>query len=283
MVWRNYLRRIYAKVVNDKRSHPKYSWGWLNRVAEEMFWTNAGASLRPQYAWAAVVAAAQARALGHADVALLEFGVAGGSGLLALQEIAAEVSRRIGVRAHVYGFDTGSGLPEVRDPRDLPQVYKRGDFCVDLGALGPRLDRDTQLILGNLSESLEKAALSLQAPVGFVSFDVDLYSSTRDGLGLFRNGMPLQCCLPRVVCYFDDIMGITFADITGERLAIAEYNQEHHPNRSISPVYGLRYQLGWPHKHAQWPDMMFWAHFLDHPHYGVNDALAPMTEAPLSM
>jgi hypothetical protein len=27
--------------------------------------------------------------------------------------------------------------------------------------------------------------------------------------------------------------------------------------------------------------MMFWAHFLDHLHYGVNDAPAPLTEAPL--
>ena len=66
-----------------------------------------------------------------------------------------------------------------------------------------------------------------------------------------------------------------------ERLAMLEYNREGAPNRGISPVYGLRYHLGWPQSQAQWPDMMFWAHFLDHPDYGVFDGLALEGQAPL--
>ena len=108
---RQTVHRLYAKVVNDKRPHPEYSWGWLNRLVERLFWENHGASIRPQYAWGAVFAAAQARALGYTEVSLIEFGVAGGRGLLALEDIADVVSSMTGVRSCVYGFDTGSGLP----------------------------------------------------------------------------------------------------------------------------------------------------------------------------
>src|ERR1700730_8566848 len=117
------FQRIYAGIVNDKRPCSEYSWRWLNRYAERLFWTNGGAKIRPQYAWGAVFAAAQARALGHTQVALLELGVAGGTGLVALETIAAEVAAKTGVRVVVYGFDTGHGLPAVTDPRDLPQLY----------------------------------------------------------------------------------------------------------------------------------------------------------------
>jgi hypothetical protein len=272
MALRRFVCRWYAKAINDKRSEPEYSWGWLNLLAEELIWKNRGAQIRPQYAWGAVMAAAQARALGHNEMALIEFGVAGGRGLLALEDIAAEVSQKIGPRLQVIGFDTGAGLPEVTDPRDLPQHYKRGDFSIEMAALRARLRPDTRLIIGEVRETLDDFLLQTHAPVGFISFDMDLYTSTRDAL---------ENCLPRVVCYFDDIMGVTFADINGERLAISEYNRDRYPLRSISPVFGLRYQLGWPHSRAQWPDMMFWAHFLDHAEYVMNDGLAPVAHAPL--
>jgi len=119
------FQRIYAGIVNDKRPCAEYSWRWLNRYAESLFWTNGGAEIRPQYAWGAVFAAAQARALGHKQVALLELGVAGGTGLVALETIAMEVATKTGVRLAVYGFDTGRGLPAVTDPHDLPSPLCR--------------------------------------------------------------------------------------------------------------------------------------------------------------
>ena len=45
------------------------------------------------------------------------------------------------------------------------------------------------------------------APVGFVSFDLDLYSSTVSALRTFEADPEL--ILPRVLCYFDDITGFT--------------------------------------------------------------------------
>ena len=66
------------------------------------------------------------------------------------------------------------------------------------------------------------------------------------------------CFLPRVHCYFDDIMGFTFSEFTGERFAIAEFNRSH-SKRKISPIFGLRYFLPRPYNHAVWPDQMYLA------------------------
>lgn len=275
------VRYLWATAVNDSRPCEKYSWRWLNRLAERLTWWNSGAGIRPQYAWGTVMAAAQARALQKTDCSLIEFGVAGGNGLLALQTIAAEVSSFIGVRLHVFGFDTGTGLPDIQDIRDMPQVWKRGDYRMDSEILKKRLAERTKLIIGNVNETVDDFLKQPHAPVGFVSFDMDLYTSTRDALALFRGPAALANCLPRVVCYFDDIMGVTMAAITGERLAIREYNEAHRYFRCISPVYGLRYDLGWPHNRSLWPDMMYWTHFLDAPNYGTYDGLVPYTQAPL--
>jgi hypothetical protein len=275
------MRRLWATAVSDKRPCEEYSWRWLNRLAEQLTWSNEGAVIRPQYAWGAVMAAAQARALKHSECTLIEFGVAGGKGLLALQEIAREVSRITALRLHVLGFDTGEGLPDVTDLRDMPQVWKRGDYRIDLSSLEKRLDANTKLLIGNVNETVDEFIQQKRAPVGFVSFDMDLYTSTRDALALFRGATALTTCLPRVVCYFDDIMGVTTSAITGERLAIREYNDANRTTRCISPVYGLRYDLGWPHNRAQWPDMLYWAHFLDNAAYGTYDGLVTYTQAPL--
>jgi hypothetical protein len=275
------LEYLWASIVNDKRPCLEYSWRWLNRLAGQMTWSNSGARIRPQYAWGALVGAAQARALKLPECALVEFGVAGGNGLLALQTIAAEVSSTTGVGLRVFGFDTGEGLPAVDDPRDMPHVWRRGDYRMDYSALRPRLSGKTTLVVGNVGTTVQTFLREPHPPVGFVSFDMDLYTSTRDALALFRGPEALANCLPRVVCYFDDIMGVTMADITGERLAINEFNEAHRAVRGISPVYGLRYDLGWPQNRAQWPDMMYWAHFLDRPDYKNYDGLVPYTQAPL--
>jgi hypothetical protein len=276
------VRRAYAALVNDHRPHPPFSWGWLNRLAESLIWDNPGAAIRPHYAWGTVFAAAQAKALGHDSVSVVEFGVAGGTGLIALQTIARDVAKTFGLHLAVHGFDTGEGLPAVEDPRDLPQLYAGGHYRMDHGALEHKLDRRiTTLHLGRISDTLSGFLSQSPPPIGFCSVDVDLYTSTMDALEILRGSQALQRCLPRVVVYLDDSMGLTFGDFTGERLAVREYNDEHKGSRGVSPVYGLRYHLGWPHRSAQWPDMLYWAHLLDHPRYGAFDGLVPATEAPL--
>jgi hypothetical protein len=108
------------------------------------------------------------------------------------------------------------------------------------------------------------------APIAFVSFDLDLYSSTRDALTLFR--ADYRHYLPRVVSYFDDIFGYTFNDFCGERLAIREFN-EYNDNRKICPIHGLRNFIAGCSVSDLWPDGMYFAHLFEHPLYSALDSI----------
>ena len=75
---------------------------------------------RPSYAYCTYHAADLARRLGISRISVIEFGVAGGNGLIFLRDFAARVREALGVEVEVYGFDTGAGLPEVTTIEDLP-------------------------------------------------------------------------------------------------------------------------------------------------------------------
>ena len=221
-------------------------------------------NLRAHFAWGVLSAAHLATGLEVPRISVIEFGVAGGNGLVALDHIAREVERIYNVGIDVYGFDTGVGLPKPQDYRDLPNLYRESGFAMDEAKLRARLQR-AHLILGDVEQTIPKFVASQPSPVGFVSVDVDLYSSTMSALKLFESD---SCrLLPRVYCYFDDILGYTFSEFTGERLAIADFNAAH-PTTMISPIFGLRYFLRDPDRTEPWPDQMFIAHRFDHPLYG---------------
>jgi hypothetical protein len=220
--------------------------------------------LRGHFAWGVLSAGQLASVLQIPRISVIEFGVAGGNGLVALESVAAQVAAIYGIEIDVFGFDTGKGLPPPEDYRDLPNLYRASGFPMDEAKLRARLTR-AQLVLGDVAETLSRFLATAPAPVGFVSVDVDLYTSTLAVLRLFD--APLQCLLPRVYCYFDDILGETFSEFTGERLAIAEFNAAR-PLHKISPVFGLRYFLRPPETHLAWPDQMYIAHLFDHELYG---------------
>src|SRR6516162_367887 len=66
---------------------------------------------RPHYAYGVYAAADLAKRLGLSAIEVAEFGVAGGRGLLALENISAMVSADAGVLIHISGFDSGDGMP----------------------------------------------------------------------------------------------------------------------------------------------------------------------------
>lgn len=78
--------------------------------------------------------------------------------------------------------------------------------------------------------------------------------------------------MPRIFCYFDDILGFTYGHHNGERLAIKEFNDAH-ASRQISKIYGLRFYLPQNEKLAAWPEKMYLAHILDHSLYSEPDGL----------
>lgn len=228
----------------------------------------------PHYLWGTMCAAGLAAALEQPRISVIEFGVAGGNGLLELERVAGWVERRSGVGIDVYGFDTGTGLPRPQDHRDLPNLWSEGHFPMDPEYLRARLS-SARLVLGAVSDTVPEFVASRPAPIGFVSFDLDLYSSTMDAFGLFESEPPLL--LPRVISYFDDIIGFSHGDFTGERLAISEFNKAH-TSRKISKLYGLRFVL---HQDKWWTDMMYMLHLFDHPAYNRPDGTNRRRDLPL--
>jgi hypothetical protein len=186
-----------------------------------------------------------------------------------MERIAQLIEAMTGIGIDVYGFDTGKGLPKPTDFRDQPNMWFEGQLPMKQELLLTKLKK-ASLIIGDVRETVPRfMANDGHAPIGFVSFDLDLYSSTRDALAVFSGD--LDRLLPRVICYFDDIMGHSYSDYTGERLAINEFNQAHRM-RKLCPVYGLRYYLPKLIRDEKCWECMFWHHAFEHPKYNALDS-----------
>jgi hypothetical protein len=107
-------------------------------------------------------------------------------------------------------------------------------------------------------------------PIAFIAFDLSYYSSTKEALRILE--FDANMLLPRVHCYFNDVMGFTFSDYNGARLAIAEFN-EAHPLRKVSPMYGLRHYVPTHFANDHWVEKYFLAHLFDHELYSRSDGL----------
>jgi len=245
-----------------------FAYPWLNSIFTKLVNEGVGKG-KPMYAWGTIHGVHLAKAIGIDRVSVIEFGVAGGNGLISLERIAEKVEQVFGVGIDVYGFDTGEGLPKPQDYRDLPNLYRQGSYPMDFERLKNRLQK-AQLHLGLIDSTIPKFITSRPAPVAFISVDVDYYSSTMHALKILEADQALL--LPRIHCYFDDFIGFTFSEYSGERLAIAEFNAAH-SMRKLSPIFGLKYFLPEKHANASWTDQLFLAHIFDHVSYGSNDGL----------
>jgi len=218
-------------------------------------------SIRPQYLLGILTAADQARKQGVGEISVLEFGVSTGEGLVALQQEAEAVERETGIGIKVYGFDMGpQGLPSfIGDYRDQPDSWRPGDYPMNETALRARLTGRTTLILGNVEVTVPEFFKKFQPPpIGFISFDVDLYSSTRDALQLLTR--PDKSMLWHVPLYFDDIEFLTSYKFAGELLAIDEFN-EHSRHVKIDLWYGVKPKRPFPER--QFLEKMYVAHDLE--------------------
>lgn len=218
---------------------------------------------RPNYAHILTEGALLAKQLGHKRVSAIEFGVAGGSGLLAMERLAEQVEERHGVQFEIYGFDTGKGLPAPEDYRDLPYHWEEGFFAMDVPALQAKLKR-AKLVIGDVRETSKTFFQTHNpAPIAAVSNDFDYYSSTIAALQMFN--APARFFLPRVFCYFDDILGgrvELFNNYTGQLGAISDYNAAHRERKICRPEYMkvIQPQLSWYRQ-------IFVHHDFGHPDY----------------
>jgi hypothetical protein len=188
---------------------------------------------RQHYATCLVRALSEAKILGYDRISVIEFGVAGGSGLRCLEFHANECARLFGIQVEVYGFDWGDGLHETDyGYKDLPHLFPVTGY--NMGGqeeLADRL-RCANLIIGDI----RKTCLDFQnkhhpAPIGAVMIDVDYYSSTVDILNYFES-LNEDMLIPRVWMYFDDLH--SEYEYQGEDLAIKEFNKRN-SEFNISP------------------------------------------------
>ncbi|MET8289498.1 hypothetical protein ABZV80_30305 [Streptomyces sp. NPDC005132] len=220
---------------------------------------------RPMYAYGVRKAVELAASVGSSGVSLVEFGVGAGGGLTTLNRHARYYAHSSGLRVHVFGFDSGSGLPQSTDFRDLPYMWSQGQYPMQREELLARLDGSAELILGDVSETVpaflqSHADLLAQNPLGFVSFDLDYYSSTTSALTVLGEA-PDDQLLPRVTAYFDDILSIV--ENTGELAAIADFNRVEKAGY-LGKVNALRSHLPFD---PVWADQIFQYHRFGHAAY----------------
>lgn len=233
---------------------------------------------RAHYGHCLLQAALLARKLGHSRFSAVEFGVAGGNGLMALEAHAEYVTRETGVEVSIYGFDTGRGMPPPRDYRDLPYLWQAGYFQMEPDELKKRLTR-AKLILGPVEETVANFCRNEKPPpIGFIAFDLDYYSSTVAALKIFEQEDVYL--LPRVVCYVDDMVGDVdwaYNEFTGELLAVREFNDTH-KDIKIAPVQGLRFSG--QRLPQLWHEQIFVAHLFKHADY--CRPISALTQLPLA-
>jgi hypothetical protein len=232
------------------------------RLGSYRFRYSIGALDRPNYAYILYQGAQLAARLGQTRISAIEFGVAGGNGLRAMERHAERIEQLFPVKIEVYGFDTGEGLPAPVDHRDIPYHWQPGFFRMDQEQLKAKLSR-AKLILGNVRETWQDFVSHDPAPIAAVSHDLDFYSSTVDALKLFD--LAPDRLMPRVFCYFDDTFGTEMAlcsEFSGQRLAIDDFNRAHEQRK-----LGIPYYLRLKQAMGSWVNQIWILHVFDSPDY----------------
>ncbi len=217
---------------------------------------------RGNYAYCMILAAEAALRMSLTKVSVIEFGVWYGSGLKNMCEIADLLQQTLGVEFRIYGFDTGAGLPEVADWRDHPELWGGGTLVMpNFEELRSQLPDNCKLIIGNIKDTLPTFLEnhgSAEAPIGFVSLDVDQYHSSVSALKVF-DADPTHLT-PAVPIWVDDsYLNVLQTTYAGEGLAIREFNDQH-PLRKIEQKI-IRTD-DFP---RLWHHCIYFAHIFDHP------------------
>jgi hypothetical protein len=228
---------------------------------------------RPAIGYCMMNAALQAKALGLKKISAIEFGVAGGDGLLVIEKIAHQIKEELDIEFTVFGFDLSTGLPQSNDYRDQVYFWGGGDFRMDVDKLQMRL-KSSKLILGDINETVSDFFDKYNPPpLGFISFDLDYYSSTIKSLKILN--FEEHRYLPRIECYLDDVSSynlLSASNDTGVLAAVNEFNLSSDVKLLKKIDVGRLRKL-----HGNWFETIFVAHFFEHSLYnkslGVYNAL----------
>lgn len=221
---------------------------------------------KAQYAFGIKQAIYLASRLNQERVTVIEFGVGTGRGLKLMEKYAAELGEAAGMAVEVFGFDLGSGLPPPKDYRDLPYAWRSGDYSMNSEQLRSELKR-AKLMLGEVNDTVPQFVQSHPAPIGFISFDLDYYSSTAAAFRIFD--CPDELILPRIVCYFDDLASDErqyHCEYVGELLAISEFNCRGGNHHKLCHTHIHSPSLKYP---APWQSQNWIYHRFSHSDYNT--------------
>lgn len=187
--------------------------------------------------------------------------MANGAGLMNMSKISKKVTKVTGVEFEIYGFDTGSGMPLPTSYKDHPELYKVGDYPMDMVNLKSKLDHNVQLIIGNVNQTVKNFNENIiTCPIGFISLDVDYYSSSVEALSIL-DSISADLLLPCTFLYVDDIEEDTHNSICGELGAIDFVNKKN-SNFFIEKNVNIRWNRVF--KNAKWIDKIFYIHNFKH-------------------
>tara|TARA_Y100000294_G_scaffold160935_1_gene164955 strand:- start:507 stop:1331 length:825 start_codon:yes stop_codon:yes gene_type:complete len=194
---------------------------------------------RPHYALGALFAAHQATFFGYKKFTLIEFGCWNNEGLIDLDHWCSIIKKLYNIDYQIYGFDSGKGLPESNHNKDVKYKWSSNDFAVNKFYSIKKLN-NVKLIVGNVKNTINdfiKKNFS-QEPIGFISFDMDYFTSTSQSFKIFKSQQ--KNFIPRPILYFDDF--ILTSEFEGEYLAINNFNSKN-KNNKISSIGELAEQM----------------------------------------
>ena len=230
------------------------------RVAVLRYLTLKFKTFRPHYETILLEGVLEARKLGYKTVSVLELGVAGGNGIVALEKYKKKIEKITNIEINIYGFDSGGGLPETNNKYDLPFFWKTGDFKVDKEKLEKIID--SKIFYGDIKYTVDDFIKIHPKNIIAIFCDLDFYTSTKSFLNQMSKLKQYLC--PRVYFYFDDIFDSSHCidDQNGELLAIQEFNNENinmKIGKSLSNSLDFRFPIG--------KDYLFLLHNFKHKDY----------------
>lgn len=221
---------------------------------------------RPHYAYCILNAARLALRLGQNRISLIEFGVAGGNGLLAAERLSKAISDYLGgkITFEIYGFDTGQGMPAPQGDRDLPYWFQSEQYAMDFDKLRDTL-KTAKLVIGNVEDTVTAFFETYDpAPIGALFYDLDYYSSTTSAFKMFDERHFDRYFLPRLFLYMDDVIGQEFemyGEFNGPLAAIKDFNAQRE-NAKIHLNQNLLSRSDVFYRHQ-----IYYAHLLSHRDY----------------
>jgi hypothetical protein len=185
-------------------------------------------SKRPEYAYCMYYSAILAKKLNYKKISFIEFGVAGGNGLAFIEKFSRKISNELNIKIEIYGFTSKNGMPKPKDYKDLPYWFKENLYPTNTKIVKNLLS-ESKLIYGDVKKTTRDFVKKYNpAPIAAIFNDLDYYYSTINSFNIFKASS--RFFLPRVFCYFDDIVGTEnemYNNYTGELLAIKNFNKNN--------------------------------------------------------